>query len=445
MRFIKISVCILFLSLSFIGQTNRGGISGTVMDSNGAVIPGAKVTVTTIGTNQSTTVTTSNNGAFQISSLEPVEYKILAEAPNFKKALINRVKVDTATTLAVNLTLEIGDFSESVNVQAEEALINTETGTTTRTISEMQLRELPLNNRSVLDLAVTVANVSGDAGSEDAEVTSGQPSPGYNLSLNGGRPGGTSILADGVNNTGVGIGRSVVSFTPETVQEFTVQTSAYSAEYGNTSGGVSNATTKSGTNRLNGTALLYHRNPSTNAQPYRIGTTPRTPNNLRYTQGSLTVGGPVYLPRFGEGVPPLYDGHDRTFFFFAYEPRWRQDFVTVTTLLRSQAERNGDFRNLVRTSGGWVPAAVAAQFPTVASVAPANIYQQFTLGPGGTLVPIVLTNTTFQFCQFGATNVSFNAAGQPQCTALQNGTPNNALNVVPTAFIDPTARRVLEF
>ncbi len=444
MRFVKVTLLILAACVALIGQTNRGGISGTVTDSNGAVVPNAKVTIKNVGTNQATTVVTSSSGAFSVTSLEPVEYDILAEATSFKKAVIQKIKVDTATVQTVNIILEVGNFAETVNIEAEDALINTESGTTSSTISEVQLRELPLNNRSVLDLAVTVANVSGDAGSEDAEVTSGQPVPGFNLSLNGGRPGGTSILADGVNNTGVGIGRAVVSFTPETVQEFTVQTSAYSAEYGNTSGGVINATTKSGTNLLNGTALFYHRNPATNARPYRIGTTPRTANNLKYSQGSLTVGGPVFLPAFGEGGPRLYDGRDRTFFFFAYEPRWRQDFITVTTLFRSQAERNGDFRNLTRTSGGWIPTAVANQFG-VASTGQANIYQQFTLGANGTLVPIVLTNNTFQFCQFGATNVSLNAAGQPQCTAAQNAAPNNALNVVPTAFIDPTARRVLDF
>jgi hypothetical protein len=223
----------------------------------------------------------------------------------------------------VNIVLEVGSVAETVTVQPEDALINTENGTTSQTISEMQLRELPLVNRSVLDLAVTLPNVSGDAGSEDPSVTSGMPVPGYNLSLNGGRPGGTSILADGVNNTGVGIGRSIVSFTPETVQEFTVQTSAYSAEFGNTSGGVVNITTKSGTNRYTGTALWYSRNPAFNAQPYRIGTTPRTPNNLRYNQVSLSVGGPVFLPAIGDGGPSIYDGRDRTFSSL-HEPRWRK-------------------------------------------------------------------------------------------------------------------------
>lgn len=438
MRLLQISIFVLALSLTLIGQTNRGGISGTVVDSNGSVVPNAKVTITNVGTNQAVTVTTTSNGAFSVQSLEPVRYNILAEATNFKKSIVQDIKVDTATVQTVNIVLEVGNFSETVNINADEALINTESGATAQTISEVQMRELPLNNRSVLDLAVTIPNVAGDAGSEDAEVTSGQPVPGYNLSVNGGRPGGTAMLADGINNTGVGIGRAIVSFTPETVQEFTVQSSAFSAEYGLTSGGVINITTKAGKNDFFGTALWYHRNPKTNAQPYRIGTTPRVPNNLRYNQLSFSVGGPVYFPAFNEGGPMLYDGHDKTFFFFAVEPRWRNDFVTVTTLLPTQAERNGDFRGLVRSTSGWLPAAVAAQFG-VTSTGPTNIYQQFTLGPNGTLVPIAAPTGTNTYCQFGQTP---NVAGNLCSNTV---VPSDSLNVIPAAFIDPTARRLLEF
>lgn len=441
MRLTRISIFLLLTasSLAVFGQTNRGGISGTITDASGGAIPGAKVTVTNAGTDQSVTLTTSDDGAFTANALEPVLYTITVEATNFKKSVVTDVKVDTATTQTVNLVLEAGNIAEQVTVEAEAVLLNTESGTTGLTISERQLQELPLNNRSVLDLAVTVPNVSGDAGSEDAEVTSGQPTPGFNLNVNGGRSGGTNLMADGVNNTGVGIARAVVSFTPETVQEFTVQTSAYSAEFGNTAGGVINITTKSGTNRFNGTALVYHRNPEFNAQPYRIGTTPRTPNNLRYTQGSLSVGGPVYLPAFGEGGPVLYNGKDRTFFFAAFEPRWRQDFVTVSTLLPTAAERAGDFRGLTRTANGWVPNAVAARFNLV-STGPSAIYQQFTLN-NGRYVPITLA-TGNRYCQFGETPTS--TVGGPQCL-LTNTTVNDALNVIPQAFIDPTAQKVLGF
>ncbi len=448
MRIVGIFVFIVVCLNVVCGQTNKGAISGTVLDQNGGGVPGATVTVTNIGTNQATKVTTSSSGTFSVSALEPVAYQVVVEATGFKKAILESVKVDTASIATANVVLETGAVAETVTVTADAPLISTESGTTSQTIGERQLRDLPLNNRSVLDLAVTAPNVTGDAGSEDPEVTSGQPVPGYNLNLNGGRSGSTVILADGVNNTGVGIARAVVSFTPETVQEFTVQTSAYSAEYGQTGGGVINVTTKSGTNQYNGTALWYTRNPITNAQPYRIGTTPRTPNNLRYSQVSFTVGGPVYLPAFNEGGPKLYDGHNRTFFFFAYEPRWRQDFVNQTTLFPTAAEKAGDFRGLVRTNSGWLPQSIVNQFAgqnanAVASPGPSAIYQQYTLN-NSRLVPIVLSGGRW-FCQFGATAAQGMALinGQPQCPA--NTPIVDALNVIPKEFIDPIAAKLIQF
>lgn len=406
----------IICAIAATAQTNRGGISGTVSDKNGGVIPGATVTVTNIGTNQSQKLTTSEEGVFTATSLDPVAYRITVEAAGFKKAVVDSIKVDTASTVTINVTLEPGALETVIDVTADTPLLNTQSGTTSQTISERQIRDIPLNNRSVLDLAVTAPNVSGDAGSEDPEVTSGQPVPGFNLSINGGRPGSTVILADGVNNTGVGIARAVVSFTPETVQEFTVQTSAYSAEYGQTGGGVINVTTKSGTNDLNGVALWYHRNPVTNARPYRIGTGPRPPNSLRYNQLSFTLGGPIWLPKKVFG-PAGYDGRNKSFFFFAYEPRYRQDFVTTTTLLPTAAEREGNFTNLVRTTSGWLPTNVAARF-NLNSTGPSTIFQQFNL-VNGRLVPIVL------------------GAGQ-----TYQPFPNNT---IPQNLIDPAARKLLQF
>jgi hypothetical protein len=236
MRLIRLSGLFLLCAVAVNAQTNKGGIKGSVLDANGAAVPGATVTITNLGTNQSTKVNTSETGAYSVSSLEPVTYSVIVEHSGFKKSIVEKVKVDTATIVTSNVTLETGAVAETVTVTADAPLINTESGATTQTVTERQIRDVPLANRSVLDLAVTAPNVSGDAGSEDPEVTSGQPVPGFNLNLNGGRSGSTAILADGVNNTGVGIARAVVSFTPETVQEFTVQTSAYSAEYGNTGG-----------------------------------------------------------------------------------------------------------------------------------------------------------------------------------------------------------------
>jgi hypothetical protein len=444
---------VLLLAVAAAGQTNRGGISGTVLDQNGAAIPGATVTITNIGTGQKQTVTTSEDGAFQVASLDPVTYSITVEAQSFKTATIKSLKVDTATTANANVIMEPGAIGEQVTVVADAPLLNTESGTATTTVTERQIQDIPLNNRSVLDLALTAPNVTGDVGSEDPGVSGDQPVPGFNLNVNGGRSGSTAILADGVNNTGVGLARSVVSFTPETVQEFTVQTSAYSAEFGNTAGGVINATTKSGTNRLNGVALWYHRNPKFNATPFTIGTAPRPRNNLRYNQVSVTVGGPIFLPKFGEGGDRWYNGKNKSFFFFAYEPRWRQDFLSGSALVPSAAERSGDFRNLVRTSSGILPASVASQF-NLTSVGNANIYQQFVL-VSGRLYPIQLA-TGNQYCQFNdprrtLVNNTINVNGvatvvqTPQCNSTINATPNPALNVIPQQFIDPISTTLLGF
>jgi hypothetical protein len=456
MRPMQIIAAVLLLTVAAVSQTNRGGISGTVMDQNGAAIPGATVTVTNLGTGQKQTLTTSEDGAFQVTSLDPVTYSIKVEAPGFKTATVQSLKVDTATTATANVTMEAGAVGDQVTVVADAPLLNTESGTATTTVTERQIQDIPLNNRSVLDLAVTAPNVTGDAGSEDPGVTGDQPVPGFNLNVNGGRSGSTAILADGVNNTGVGIARSVVSFTPETVQEFTIQTSAYSAEFGNTGGGVINATTKSGTNRLNGVALWYHRNPKFNATPFTIGTAQRPRNNLRSNQVSATVGGPIFLPKFGEGGKHWYDGKNKSFFFFAFEPRWRQDFVTSTALIPTAAELAGDFRNLRRTTSGLLPVSVANQFG-LTSDGSANIYQQFILVENR-LYPIVLA-TGNQFCQFNDPRrllvnqtITVNGAARtiqtPQCNSTINATPNPGgvdLNIIPQEYIDPIARQLLQF
>ena len=453
MRLAQITLFIIAFCLVSFGQTNKGSITGTVTDTGGAVVKGATVTITNVGTNKSVVLTTSDEGSYTASTLDPSVYNVKVESPNFKTSLVQKVKVDTASVATVNVVLSVGSVSEQVTITADTQMVNSESGTISQTITERQLRDLPLNNRSVLDLAVTMPNVSGDAGSEDVDAVSNQPVPGFNLSVNGGRPGSTSMLADGVNNTGIGIARSIVSFTPETVQEFSVQSSAYSAEYGTTGGGVINITTKSGTNQFSGTALWYTRNPKTNAAPWRQGTAPRPPNNLRTNQVSFTVGGPIYLPKFGEDGKPYYSGKNKSFFFFAYEPRWRTDFVSTNGLLPTDAERSGNFRGLVRTSSGFLPAAVAAQFGQT-SVGQTGIFQQFSIGPGGRLIPIVLT-TGFGYCQFGSNNVTmvqnplplYGGVFQPQCSAIQVASQTEAnnpnLNIIPSSFIDPISMKVL--
>lgn len=390
MRVIRIAAALLLTALSTLAQTSRGGITGTVFDPSGAVVPNAQVTVRNLGTNQQTKVKTSGSGEFSVTALDPVTYSVTVEASGFKKTVIEAVKVDTANIENVIIKLVAGQVNTEITVSAESAAVNTESGTTSSTVNERQIQDIPLFNRSVLDLAVTHPNVTGDAGTENPAITSNATVPGYNLSVNGGRPGSGLFLADGANNTGVSYGRTMVSFTPETVQEFTIQTSAYSAEFSTTGGGVINVSTKSGTNEFHGTALWYNRNPAFAAAPFTLATINRSPATLKNNQGSLSVGGPVWIPK-------IYNGKNKTFWFGAYEPNWRRDFLAQDALNPTANMLKGDYSNTVLTSSGTLPSDVAARF-NLKSTGDATIYNQFnvvngnqftyaTIPTGGTYTP----------------------------------------------------------
>src|SRR5260370_28767584 len=245
MRSLRLLALFLSCGAFLAAQTNRGAITGTVFDASGAVIPAASVTITTPGTNQAIKVLTSASGAYAVPNLDPVVYTVTVEASGFKKQVIDNVKVDTANVATVNVNMQTGDTATQVTVEASAAMVNTESGTTGSTVTEREIQDAPLFNRSVLDLAVVQPNVSGDAGTENPGLSSGFPVPGYNLSVNGGRPGSTMFLADGVNNTRVSYSRPMVSFTPETVHELSVQTSRYSSTYRTTRGGIITTTTNS--------------------------------------------------------------------------------------------------------------------------------------------------------------------------------------------------------
>jgi hypothetical protein len=256
-------VAIAFASaLVAFAQTNRGAITGTVTDQSQSVVPGANITITNTRTNEVRRLTSGQTGTYSAVDLDPVTYRVEVEMKGFKKTVVEDVKIDTASTVTVNIMLHAGTVDTLVTVTAESAMLNVDSGTTSSTITEREIQDVPLLNRSVLDLALTLPNISGDAGTENPSIVTVTTCPGCNLSVGGGRPLNTAFMADGTNNTGVSLGRTMVSFSPETVQEFTVQTTAYSAEYGTTGGGIISATTKSGSNQLAGTALWYNHKGS---------------------------------------------------------------------------------------------------------------------------------------------------------------------------------------
>ena len=395
---------LLFLTAATVAaaQSNKGGINGTVFDESGAVVAGATVVITNIGTAESQEVKTTQSGTFSAPLLDPVEYRVTATHPGFRLTTLARVKVDTATTATLKITLKLAGVASEVSVTADAPLLNRASGTAGQTITERQIVEMPLNNRSVLDLALTVGNVTGAAGTEDPDLGSEIPTPGFNLFVNGGRAGSTAILADGARNTGVGLGRAIVTFSPDTVREFTVQTSNFSAEFGQSGGGVINMSTKSGSNRYEGLWYWYKRDPALNAAPFSTATVNRPKSNRRQNQFGLTYGG------------PLRKGH--TFFFTAFEPRYYYDSTPANQLLPSAAMRQGDFSNLVVVTGSGVTTRDVAQRFGLAWQ-PVTLYNQFDLA-GNQLRRITPINGLF---------------------------PEFPNNIIPSAMLDPTAVALLKY
>ena len=381
MRSVRLAATFLLCAVFLAAQTNRGAISGTVMDPSGAVIPGATVTVTSVGTDQTRRVTTSNLGTFTVQDLEPVAYKVTVEAQGFKKEVIEGVKVDTASIASVNVSLQTGTVETQITVSADAVMVNTESGNSSNTITERQIQDVPLLNRSVLDLALTLPNVSGDAGSEDPVLTSVTPCPGCNLTIGGGRPMSSMMMADGTNNTGVSLARTMVSFTPETVQEFTRPDLGLlgRVRQHRRRHDQRHHQDLAPTN-LHGTALWYNRNPDFAAAPFTLATTNRSAPTLKYNQFSLAAGGPVYIPK-------VYNGKNKTFWFAAIEPYYRRDHLDQYGLMPTAGMRKGDFSGMVNTTSGWLPQSVVQQFSRLApaAVAPLGdsaIYNQFNVVGG---------------------------------------------------------------
>src|SRR5215472_4284610 len=405
----------LVAAVALVAQTNRGGISGSVTDPSGATVPNATVVIINQGTNETHRLTTGQQGTFIQENLDPTMYKIEVSATGFKKAVVEDVKVDTSSTATANISLTTGDVSTEVTVSASAAQVNTESGSLGQTVAARMLEDTPLPTRSVLDLAVTIGNVTGDVGSSDPSLGSGTPLPGFNLQANGGRAGSMNLLADGINNTGVGLAREAVSFSPESVQEFTVQTNGFDAQYGKSGGGIISVTTKSGTNDVHGLALWYLRNPAANAAPFTQATINRPVNNLRWNQFDGQLGGPVIIPK-------LYDGRNKTFFFFAGEPRYQSDKQQQAATVPTDAMRAGDFSDLVKLVGqnAYVPRSLMSQFPASAFLPNdnTNIYNQFIQVSNQFVIAPLATGATY---------------------------PQFQGNVIPKSMIDPTAVKLFQY
>src|SRR5258706_8627054 len=238
-----------------------GSISGTVKDSTGAVVPSVKLTLTSPATNAQFTVTTNPDGDFQFLQLPPATYSLVAEAQGFKKVNVSSVLVQVDQITHLDLTLEVGTLTESIQVEGVAPLLENDKSTLSSVVDSRNISNMPLNGRQALDLALITPGVLPTA--------SGTQVLSFNVA--GARSQSNTYLWDGASNMDTQVNANLNNFRiGDAVQEFSVQTSVASAEFGRGTGGTVSMVTKSGTNTLHGTAFEYLRNNDFDATDFFI-------------------------------------------------------------------------------------------------------------------------------------------------------------------------------
>jgi hypothetical protein len=336
-----VCTCVLFLITSTVfvlAQTTNGGIQGAVTDPSGATIGGAQITGRNLDTGLTISTVTSNAGLYSLANLPPGRYTVTVEAPNLKKYSREGVTVQTDATVALDVQMQLGAVSDSVTVAADASQLETATSDIGATLQSSLTENLPLEvNGTVRNpvqfislvpgLVGNVGNNPGDNSTDDYKV-------------NGGQEGGTDILVDGVSislvspNTQMNKGVST-----EGVQEFKVLQSNFSPEYGESGDGIVSLTVKSGTNDWHGSVYDYLRNRAFDANTWANNTQGLKRSVNTQNDFGATAGGPVRIPH-------LYNGHDRTFFFFDYEGFRFRTGGTSPISVPNAAFQGGDFSAL---------------------------------------------------------------------------------------------------
>lgn len=326
-------------------QTFTGTFLGTVVDSSGAVIAGAKISVRDIATNLERSTASNDQGFYELPLLPPGTYQLQAEMQGFKRVNRANLKLDTGQRMEIPVMLTPGEVREVVEVTAEAPLLQTTDSSVGQVIDNKKVVDLPLSNRNLLQLNNLVAGVY-DFGAGVAPATTGSVALGR-WSANGGQTNTNEFMLDGATAILANMNAASIIPTIDAIEEFKIHTNAMSAEFGRTGGAVINATYKSGTNNLHGTVYDFWKNRVLNANTWQNNRNgqPKDFNNV-HTFG-YSVGGPVIVPK-------LYDGRNRTFFFTNYEGY--RDVIPTRTLLTipTEAERNGDFSNRRDRNGNLI-------------------------------------------------------------------------------------------
>ena len=379
------------LCTAALAQTS-GSISGEVRDEKQAVITGATVTVRNISTNETRTVQTNEDGRYHFAGMAVGAYEIAVESAGFAKYQQSGITLALNQSAVVDVTMKPGAVQEVVNVVENASMLNTSTPEVGTRFDEKRLSELPLaTTRSVYNVALSAPGVS--------QLNSGQSAfaGGTNFSSNGGRTRSNNFMIDGQDNNNFGVAGSTIPLNnPDAIQEVRLVTNQFSAEYGRNSSAVFNAITRSGSNEYHGSGFWFHNdnalNACSNVQKANGFCNPnatddahrKSPFRIENQLGG-TIGGPLHLPRFGEGGPSYISGRDRTFFFFAIQRWWDRQLGIGNTL---NGAPTAEGKEIIRQAAGDLPPVRALLDFLPAATTPLNRTVRFERNGQTFFVPV---------------------------------------------------------
>lgn len=430
--------CLALTAAPIFAQQITATVTGTITDQNGAVVPGATVTAVSLETGLSKSAQSNDQGRFTITFLQPANYNLTIEKSGFANTVRENIKLEVAQTATIDFALSVTAGQVDVTIEnSETPLLITENSGLETTVENKLIEDLPSGERSTLSFVNLVpgaidagfAQARGEGLNENGNAQGPIGSPGNrnffdsNFAVNGGRSSTNDILLDGVSNTVGDFNGVAVSPPQDSVREFKVQSGAFSAEFGRTGGGVVNLVTRAGGKDFHGALYEYFQDGDLNANGWQrnrrgnlaSGTAVLPRIDIRRHQFGGTIGGPILLPRFGEGGK-IFNKLERTFFFFNYEGRREKNPFSREITLPTARMRTGDLGELLGGQRGTLVNADGT--PALFG----QIYNPFTNLVGGNR-PYIAGNRLDSL---------------PRC-------PASGARTVGQACLDPVALRLLQF
>lgn len=331
-------------------------LQGRVIDQNGAVVPRARISAHSTATGLRRAGEADSEGNYQIAALPVGKYRVEVNAVGFRTEIIEHLSLEVARIVVQDFRLEVGDITQTINVTPEALLIEVTTVSVGQVIDQRSVQELPLNGRHFIDLGLLVpGSVTPPQNGNLSPPARGQGS--FALNTAGNREDTINYQINGINlNDQI---NNIITFLPplSSIQEFKVDNSTFSAEYGRNSGAIVNIATRRGANDIHGELFEYFRNDALDARNF-FNFTSNQPPPFKRNQFGGSLGGPIVLPRFGEGGSPLsYNGKNRTFFFFSYEGLRQAQGVDVNSLVLSDTQRASVTDPVINKLIGLIPRA----------------------------------------------------------------------------------------